>query len=135
MPWPATQVDGHINQAELLRLQSNQNLLKPDWLENTIYLIVEHEIYGIFKLMKWEFIHWDWWRTNTSSMHSFSPKRLVSKERHDCSWALCSRKKQNTFIFYQLKSYIKKQTFAFTHIKLTEALRPAAVVPAPPWWT
>lgn len=96
------------------------------------YLGIQHKLYCINQFGKWEFLYWYWQGTYTSGMYSFSPERLITKERYNGCWALY--KVREWISYYQAKFYVKLN-WLINSETLTAAFRPAAVVPAPPWCT
>lgn len=67
------------------------------------HLWVHHEPYRIYQLLQWKLIDGDGLWPESSSMHSITPERLITKERHNSRWALQNRRfnfRQNAFALY-----------------------------------
>lgn len=68
------------------------------------HLRIQHEMYSSYKLLKREFIDWDWNWAHTLRMNMATPKRLVSKKWHYCCWALQPNH------FFSHRSHVVRET-------------------------
>lgn len=65
-------------------------------------------------------------------MHTISPKRLITKERHDGNGALDNANDRHNQVIGDFCFSNKNKTLNINVSVSTATLRPAAVVPAPP---